>query len=116
MGLCNFGLEKGLRFLDECHTFAVERYSRLSETQFEDTIKTPFGFDAGRWQLAEGMIDHETHHRGQLHTYLRLLDVEGKTLAPIFEHVCFLSVGLELDTPAAGVSASTWQTQTGGNS
>jgi uncharacterized damage-inducible protein DinB len=87
-------LEKGLIYLEECHAYAVELYGTLSEAHFQETLKTPFGFEATRWQLAEGMIDHETHHRGQLHTYLRLLGVEGKALAPIFHHVCFLKVGL----------------------
>ena len=93
-------LEKGLLFLAECHASAVELYRTLNDAQFEETIQTPFGCDAKRWQLAEGMIDHETHHRGQLHTYLRLLDVEGKTLAPIFHRVCSLRISVELDTPA----------------
>ena len=93
-------LEKGLLHLTECHTYAVELYRTLSDAQFEETIETPYGFDARRWQLAEGMLDHETHHRGQLHTYLRLLDVEGKRLAPIFHDVCFLRVGSESHTPA----------------
>ena len=95
-------IERGLLFLSECHDYATELYGTLSDAQFEETIVTPYGFDCPRWQLAEGMIDHETHHRGQLHTYLRLLDVPGDRLAPIFHHVCTLRAGSDQGIVATG--------------
>jgi DinB family len=70
-------------------------YSQRAMTEWAVRANFEWRFEeATRWQLAEGMMDHETHHRGQWHTYLRLLGVEGKALAPIFHHVCFLKVGI----------------------
>ena len=85
-------LPKGLAFLDECHAHAIGLYKTLTDVQFQDTIATPFGFEATRSQLAGGMLDHENHHRGQLHTYLRLMGVEGKVLGSLFHDLCFLQL------------------------
>ena len=84
-------LENGPLFLAECHTSAVELYRTLSDTPFEESIKTPFESDAGRWQLAEGVIDHETHHRGQLHTYLRLLKCRRENASTHILSTCTFS-------------------------
>jgi hypothetical protein len=60
---------------------------RLWKRRFDNSE----GYEDGRLDREAGL---DSIASGQLHTYLRLLGVEGKVLAPIFHHVCFLKVGI----------------------
>lgn len=71
-----------LKVFEEGHEAAVAQVSALTPEQLEETI-TPFGPDKPmtRVQLLRALHEHEIHHRAQLYTYLRILDV---AVPPLF--------------------------------
>ena len=64
------------------HQAAVAQVATLSSEQLNEQV-APFGPDRKlpRAALLRGMQEHEIHHRGQLYTYLRMLDV---AVPPLF--------------------------------
>ena len=57
---------------------SVEIISRL--TNLDGTCRTPDGATITIWKWLRAMVEHEIHHRGQIYTYLALLEVPTPTL------------------------------------
>ncbi len=57
------------------HKKTIGLLRMLPEGQFMKAYDTPFGIVSGEVIINEA-IDEEIHHRGNLYTYLRLLDIE----------------------------------------
>lgn len=66
----------------DTHQAAVAQVCTLTPEQLTEMI-APFGpgRNMPRATLLRGMQEHEIHHRGQLYTYLRMLDV---AMPPLF--------------------------------
>ncbi|HLN65225.1 MAG TPA: DinB family protein [Symbiobacteriaceae bacterium] len=65
-------LEAILAEFDAMHAADLAYYESLENEQFDRLIQTPWGAQEHMVQLIYSFLTHETHHRGQLVTYLRL--------------------------------------------
>jgi uncharacterized damage-inducible protein DinB len=55
------------------HSQSAEIISRL--TNLNDKCMTPDGTPITVWKWLRAMVEHEIHHRGQIYTYLAILEV-----------------------------------------
>ena len=62
-----------LTLMEALHGESAEILSRL--TDLNGKCKTPDGTVLTTWKWMRAMVEHEIHHRGQLYTYLALLEV-----------------------------------------
>lgn len=69
-------LEEVRQFLATCHDDTLGILKALSEAQWNNKCVTPAGAAITVWKWVRLMAEHEIHHRGQLYTYLSMLDVE----------------------------------------
>ncbi len=66
---------------DKSHEEGVAKVATITPEQMNDMV-APFGPEKAmpRSFLMNVMLEHEIHHRGQLYTYLRILDCEVPAL------------------------------------
>jgi uncharacterized damage-inducible protein DinB len=65
---------------ERLHAEDVEIISSLSREDLNRKCTTPDGASITTWKWLRSMIEHEVHHRGQIFTYLALLDVSSPPL------------------------------------
>jgi len=65
-------LDAILQKFDEIMAFELAYYQELEPEQYDRVIQTPWGAPEPMVQLMYSFLAHETHHRGQMVTYLRL--------------------------------------------
>lgn len=70
-----------LAYLDRKHAEAIEIFRGLTPEQLESKCQTPAGTPITTWKWLRAMVEHESHHRGQLYFMLGLL---GVPTPPIF--------------------------------
>jgi len=70
-----------LAYHDRKHAEAVDIFSALTPAQLESKCQTPAGTPITTWKWLRAMVEHESHHRGQLYLMLGLL---GVATPPIF--------------------------------
>jgi uncharacterized damage-inducible protein DinB len=58
-------------YAQECHQTAQSIFSRMSESQLNRPVESPFGTYPA-WRYFAFAYDEHWHHRGQIYTYLRL--------------------------------------------
>ncbi len=58
---------------EKLHEESFEILSRLTDLNAE--CRTPDGAAITTWKWMRAMLEHEIHHRGQIYTYLALLEV-----------------------------------------
>jgi len=66
-------------FVQACHQTAQSIFSRMSESQLNHPVPSPFGTYSA-WRYFAFAYDEHWHHRGQIYTYLRLLGKEPPML------------------------------------
>jgi hypothetical protein len=55
-----------------------ELLAGMGESDFAVSLRDDrFGIVTAWWLIVRGNLDHETHHRGQLATYLRMVEEPG---------------------------------------
>ena len=69
------GLEEVVMFQDRMHRESVEIISRLTAEDLNRKCATPDGAPITVWKWLRAMVEHEIHHRGQIYTYLAMLNV-----------------------------------------
>jgi uncharacterized damage-inducible protein DinB len=69
------GFEPVIIFMERMHRETVEIISRLSAADLTRKCHTPDGGAITVWKWLRSMVEHEIHHRGQIYTYLAILDV-----------------------------------------
>jgi uncharacterized damage-inducible protein DinB len=69
------GLEEVLAFQERMHRESIDIISRLSAEDLNRKCATPDGASITVWKWLRAMVEHEIHHRGQIYTYLAMLDV-----------------------------------------
>ena len=74
------GYEPILEFVYKMHRESVAIFNTLDDATLQRKCTTPGG-EITTWKWLRAMVEHEIHHRGELYTYLNLLDV---TTPPIF--------------------------------
>ena len=57
------------------HRESVAIISRLSAEDLKRKCATPDGASITVWKWLRAMVEHEIHHRGQIYTYLAMLNV-----------------------------------------
>ena len=69
-----------IQYAERLHQEDVEILSRFSPEDFNRKCMTPGGTSIAAWKWLRSMIEHEVHHRGQIYTYLALLEVSTPPL------------------------------------
>jgi len=62
-------------FVERLHREDVEIISAFGAPELNRKCTTPDGASITVWKWLRAMIEHEIHHRGQIYTYLALLEV-----------------------------------------
>lgn len=75
------GKDAVLAYLDRQHAESLEIFRALTPEQLESKCQTPAGTPITTWKWLRAMVEHESHHRGQLYFMLGLL---GVPTPPIF--------------------------------
>jgi uncharacterized damage-inducible protein DinB len=75
------GLPAVLAYLDRKHTESLEIFRALSPADLAAKCLTPAGTPITTWKWLRAMVEHESHHRGQLYLMLGML---GVATPPIF--------------------------------
>lgn len=69
------GYEAVIAYYDRLHQESVDIFSQLTPDALNQKCITPNGTPITTWKWLRAMVEHEVHHRGQLYTYLGLLEV-----------------------------------------
>ena len=69
------GYDAVLAYYERMKDETVEILSAMPEERLLETCTTPGGADLPVWKWMRAMVEHEIHHRGQLYTYLGMLEV-----------------------------------------
>lgn len=69
-----------VQFAERLQEEDVEILARLGPEDFDRKCMTPAGAPIAAWKWLRSMIEHEVHHRGQIYTYLALLEVSTPPL------------------------------------
>jgi uncharacterized damage-inducible protein DinB len=69
------GLPAVRAFLDRTHAESMEIFGRLTDADLDAKSVTPAGTPITTSKWLRSMVEHEIHHRGQIYTYLAMLDV-----------------------------------------
>jgi uncharacterized damage-inducible protein DinB len=75
------GYDDVLSYYDRLHEESRAIFSGLSDTQLAAKCTTPAGTPITTWKWLRAMLEHESHHRGQL--YL-MLGMRGVKTPPIY--------------------------------
>jgi uncharacterized damage-inducible protein DinB len=75
------GYESVLASYDRLHDESRAIFSNLSDAQLSAKCMTPAGVPITTWKWLRAMLEHESHHRGQL--YL-MLGMRGVKTPPIY--------------------------------
>jgi len=62
-------------FLDRTHAESMEIFGRLTDADLVSKSVTPAGIPITTSKWLRSMVEHEIHHRGQIYTYLAMLDI-----------------------------------------
>jgi uncharacterized damage-inducible protein DinB len=88
-------------FFDRTHAESMAVFGRLTDADFARKSVTPAGAPITTSKWLRAMVEHEIHHRGQIYTYLAMLDI---ATPPIYgltsEEVRARSLGLD-EPPAS---------------
>ncbi|HXE58850.1 MAG TPA: DinB family protein, partial [Gemmatimonadales bacterium] len=60
-------------------------YRSLSDADLERKCRTPAGVEITTWKWLRAMVEHEVHHRGQIHLMLGMLDAPAPPLYGLTE-------------------------------
>ena len=75
------GYQNILAYMDQMHQESMQIFTSLSDQDLQKKCTTPGGIEITVWKWLRAMIEHEIHHRGQIFTYLSMLEVKT---APVF--------------------------------
>jgi uncharacterized damage-inducible protein DinB len=69
-----------VQFAERLHREDVEILSGFTADQLNRKCTTPEGGSITSWKWLRSMVEHEVHHRGQIYTYLSLMEVPSAPL------------------------------------
>ena len=79
------GWEAVLAFLERMHAEAVVIIGALTDEDLLRKCATPGGTSIRTWKWLRAMVEHEVHHRGQIHLMLGMLGVSAPPLYGLTE-------------------------------
>ncbi len=74
------GLEEILAFMERMHAESMQIFAQLDDAELQRKCKTPDNAEITKWKWLRLMVEHETHHRGQIYLYLGILGVKTPPL------------------------------------
>jgi len=69
------GFEQVVAFMERMHRETAEIVAALTMKDLNRKCHTPDGQAITVWKWLRSMVEHEIHHRGQIYTYLALIEV-----------------------------------------
>lgn len=69
------GPEATLSYITRLHREAMEIFRNLGEEGMLASCTTPGNATMPVWKWLRSMVEHEAHHRGQIYTYLSILEI-----------------------------------------
>ncbi len=69
------GRDAVLALMDRLHAESLELFGQLSDEDLQRKCRTPAGTPITTWKWLRAMVEHESHHRGQIYLMLGVLDV-----------------------------------------
>lgn len=69
------GYDAVLELAERLHRESVEIFARLTSEDLNRKCTTPDGTLITTWKWLRAMVEHESHHRGQIYLYLSMLGV-----------------------------------------
>ena len=79
------GQDAGIDYLDRMHADSVELLRSLKPEDLQARCTTPAGAQIAVWKWLRAMVEHEVHHRGQIHLMLGMLQVQAPPLYGLTE-------------------------------
>lgn len=74
------GREQTFSYIARLHSEAMQIFTALGDEGMEAVCVTPGGASMPAWKWLRSMVEHEAHHRGQIYTYLSMIDVAAPPL------------------------------------
>ncbi len=74
-----------VEFFERMDRETVELLRSLDDERLRESCTTPAGIELPVWKWLRLMAEHEIHHRGQIYTYLGLLEVVSPPLFGLTE-------------------------------
>jgi uncharacterized damage-inducible protein DinB len=74
------GYENVMAFMARLHSESMDIFARLTDEDLQRKCQTPDHLPITTWKWLRLMVEHESHHRGQMYLYLAMLDVETPPL------------------------------------
>ena len=74
------GYDAVLAYLDSCHAESVAIFAGLTDSDLKAKCMTPAGTPITTWKWLRAMVEHESHHRGQIYLMLGMLGVDTPPL------------------------------------
>jgi uncharacterized damage-inducible protein DinB len=70
-----------VEYFERMHAETVKIIGAMTEADLKAKCETPAGFPMSAWKWLRSMVEHEIHHRGQIYTYLGMMEV---SLPPLY--------------------------------
>ncbi len=74
------GYDETIAYFQRMHDESLAIFSALSDDDLDRKCTTPGGAELAVWKWLRAMIEHEVHHRAQIHLYLVLLGIPAPAL------------------------------------
>lgn len=74
------GRDAVLAFMDRLHAESLELFAQLRDEDLQRKCQTPAGTPISTWKWLRAMVEHESHHRGQIYLMLGTLEVSTPPL------------------------------------
>lgn len=75
------GYKNTIKLYENMYQESINILSKLKDEDLNKKCQTAAGVKVSIWKLLRVMVEHEIHHRGNLYTYLGILDIKTP---PIF--------------------------------
>jgi len=77
--------ESPIEFMDRLDAESIEIFARLSDADLTRKCTTPAGTSITVWKWLRAMVEHESHHRGQVYMMLSMLGIATPPLYGLTE-------------------------------
>lgn len=75
------GYDAVVDYFEQMHRETADLIGAMTEAELQAKIETPAGFPMASWKWLRSMVEHEIHHRGQIYTYLGMME---ESLPPLY--------------------------------
>ncbi|MGQ0538154.1 MAG: DinB family protein [Gemmatimonadaceae bacterium] len=74
------GRDAVLAYMDRLHAESLELFAQLSDADLQRKCLTAAGTPITTWKWLRAMVEHESHHRGQIYLLLGMLGIDTPPL------------------------------------